>query len=277
MKKDRNNISALSLLLLMSLQSCGQTYNKMETYDQSPSQQIELKDSLFVLFTVKEWGKKNWYTWGVRSDIYKITSDEVEYFIGRTFYSPDKKKILVWIGEKLPNAYSLELIRPKVELNRICPTSGDSIYTMTAIIGYREAVNNIWKLYPYNQKQITCAPDIKSMIIEMEDYYFNQMKFQPEYVNKKYLDNNYGGEIRYDIEKKQLDLGYGDKNSPFIGKNFGYNLQDAGFWEKSLIWQKGARIPDLYNFQTKGNVSSNYKDFELIPPIINYPDSILKF
>ena len=62
---------------------------------------------------------------------------------------------------------------------------------------------------------------------------------------------------------------YTDKNTPYIYKDFGYNLQDPEFWDKSLMWQRGATVEGCYNFQLYGLKK------EWITPPIDYPQEIL--
>ncbi len=103
--------------------------------------------------------------------------------------------------------------------------------------------------------------------------FFQKMKEDITRIYAKYYNPNYGGKLR---STENLNT---DKS---IYQEFGYNLQDKEFWEKSLIWYKGSRIkgyendeliewatePDLYNSDSS-RIFKNY-------PKINYPDSILK-
>lgn len=253
----------LFFLLLISLQGCGQTENntaKMETYDQFRTQKIEPRDSLLILHTVKEWGKKMWWTWAVRTDMYKMTANDVEYFLGGTFYSPDKKNILVWVGEKMPNAISREMTRDEPKLNRICPTGGDTIYTLSALIGMRDNVNQPWQLYPFDQQVATCSDSKEEVINVLGQYYFGQMKTHQMY--RMMQEGKRKGH-------KELQA-------------YGYNLQDKDFWDKCWLFQKDTVGSDgLYPFQLKGY---NYKGVKCDakcavpynPPPVNYPKEILQ-
>jgi hypothetical protein len=235
-------------LLFISLQSCGQMNNKMETYDHLRSQQIELRDSLFILHTVKEWGKQNWYTFEDYSQMYKMTNEQVEYFIGGTFYSPDKKKILVWIGEKLPNAKSLKQTRIKPELDKICPTAGDTVYNLSALIGFRDSVNQTWKLYPFNQQQAICCKNKEQAINILGQYYFEKMKSHQMY--------------------RMMQSG---KNKGFRElQAFGNNLQDKDFWDKCWLFQKDTvGSYGLYPFQICG-YDCDKENYQIIGD--TYPD-----
>jgi hypothetical protein len=261
MKRNHSNISALLLLLLVSLQSCGQTTSKMETYDQFRTQQIELRDSLFILHTVKKWSKKNWFTFEDYSQMYKMTNEEIEYFIGGTFYSPDKKKILVWIGQKKPNAVTIETYNKNYsEVNKLCPNGKDVVYSMTAIIGIRDSINQTWKLYPFNQQQATCYDSKDKVINVLGQYYFEKMKSHPMY------------RIMQSGKKK------GHKELQV----YGYNLQDKDFWYKCWLFQKDTiGSYDLYPFQIKGYDYLGDKCTQKCaepynPPQVNYPEEILR-
>lgn len=232
----------------------------METYDQFRTQQIEPRDSLLILHTVKEWGKKNWYTFADYSQMYKMTNDQVEYFIGGTFYSPERKRILVWIGQKTPNATSLEMTRSKAELNRICPVAGDTIYSLTALIGIRDSINQTWKLYPFNQQQAICCKTKEQAINILGQYYFGQMKKHQMY----------------------RMMQSGKKKGHKELQTYGYNLQDKDFWDKCWLFQKDTvGSYGLYPFQIKGydymgdkctqKCAEPYK-----PPVVDYPEEILK-
>jgi len=263
MKRNLNMMRLLLCLILISLQSCGQTETpviKMETYDQYRTQHLELRDSLFILYTVKEWGEKNWYSWGVRSDMYKIRSNQVEYFIGGTFYGPDKKRILVWVGEKKPNATTIETYSDKVEVNKICPNVKDTIYSLSALICMRDNINQIWKIYPFDQQQATCYSRKEEAINVLGQYYFGQMKKHQMY------------------RMMQSGKNKGHKKL----QAYEYNLQDKDFWDKCWLFQKDTvGSYGLYPFQIKGYNYLGYKctqkcaePFNL--PEVNYPEEILK-
>jgi hypothetical protein len=49
-----------------------------------------------------------------------------------------------------------------------------------------------------------------------------------------------GAEITFPKENNRVEI------------KFGYNIDDVRFWDKSIVWKKGNRIPGYYGFQTKG-------------------------
>lgn len=263
MRKSLNFIKIFLLLFFVSLQSCGQKesqVSKINRYAKYKGQHIETRDSLLIIHTIKEWGKKMWWTWAVRSDMYKITPDDVTYFIAGTFYSPDKLKILVWIGEKMPNAESIEKTRDESESNKICPTSGDTVYTLSSVIGMRDNMNQIWRLYPFDQKQAVCCKNKESAIVILAQYYFEQMKTDQMY------------------RMIQSGKNKGHKES----QAYGYNLQDKDFWQKCWLFEKDTvGSYGLYPFQIKGYNYIGDKCSQKCaepynPPVIDYPEEILK-
>lgn len=250
-------------LFLVTIQSCGQSNKdeKIETYDQYRSQVIEPRDSLFIMHTIKEWGKKNWYTFEDYSKMYKTSNDKVEYFIGAVFYSPDKKKILVWIGDKVPNAETIAIYnKEKKEVNKLCPNGKDTVCSLTALIGIRDNINQAWKLYPFNQQQAICCKNKEEAINILGQYYFEKMK-----------DHEMYRMIQVGKRKGYLEL-----------EKYQYNIQDKDFWTKCWLWQKDTvGSYGLYPFQIKGynyeEEKCNQKCAEpYTPPKVEYPIEILK-
>jgi hypothetical protein len=233
----------------------------MNTYYNYITQKIEYRDSLYILYTVKEWGEKEWWTWAVRTDLYKIKPSEVSYYLAGAFYSPDRKKILVWIGEKMPNAISLQNYSSQKNINKICPEGPDTIYNLSALIGIRDNLNQPWKLYPFDQESATCSNSKDHLMIILGQYYFNQMRtHQMESII-------------------QSGNGKGFKEL----KPIGYNLQDKDFWDKCLLFQKDTvGSYGLYPFQIKGY--KNIRGARCVKcaepfylPQISYPEKIIQF
>lgn len=239
------------------------------SYENFLIQTIDERDSLYVLHTVKELSAMNWWTFEDYSRMYVMSNDEVEYFIGSVFYNIDKTKMIVWVGEKTPNAKTLSQSRKNSRENRICPTGGKVVFSLMSMVGIRNCPNEMWNLYPLENQSAVCCSSEEECKRVLSHYYFHEMTNHSEYVAKEFLNSAYGGEVRYDLEKKMRDLGYGDDNSPVILKNYGYNLQDDSFWDKSLLWQKGARISGKFNFQLRG--ANEYQ-----VPTIRYPSSIIE-
>jgi len=262
-----NSIYIIALLLLFpSVYGCG--WNKFNTYDEYRQQTIDARDSTFVLYTIKEWRRQDWYTWRNYARMYKMTNEQVEYFWGGVFYSPDRRKIIVWVGEKIPNAATLEIYNEKEpEVNRLCPMGEDTVYMMTAVIGYRDSINQLWKLYPLDLYSVDCSQTKEIAINIMGKYFFEQMKHDAVYVSRQSLKEEYGGSVRYDLDQKVMKI-KGRENSNIL-KDIGYSLHDKDFWDKSLIWQRGATIEGYYDFQLFGTKPH-------VLPEIDYPKEILE-
>lgn len=259
-----NNSKTKMLLLLLcfaiAVESCAQTVrNKsLDTYDQYRSQKISPRDRAFIFYTVKEWKQ---YPFEDYSLMYRITNDDVEYFLGGVFYSPDKQKMMVWIGTKTPNARTSELYNKEdtdAYVNKMCPTTKDTVYRMTALVGIRNDTNEFWKLYPFGNRSAGCYHNKTEVINEMSQYYFIDMKGH----QMKHI-------VQSGISKGKIEL-----------KAYGYNLQDTGFWDKCWLWEKDTvGAANLYPFQLDGYLSypkptCNKCASELILPSINYPEEI---
>ena len=244
-------------ILLINLYGC---QVQLDSYNQFRNQKIEFRDSLFVIHTVKMWGERNWHTWNNYSKMYSISISEIEYFIGGSFYSPDKKKMMVWVGEKLPNAKSIEMTRVPYELNKICPNGNDTIYNLSAIIGIRDSIDQTWKLYPFDQQNAVCFDTKEETIKILSQYYFTEMKTHKMY---RIMQN-------------------GRKKGHKVLQTYGYNLQDKDFWDKCWLFKKDfIGSYGLYPFQIIGyEYNRNFCDQNSAepfnPPMIVYPDSILK-
>ena len=262
MKRKINNKIFILLLLIVSVSfySCGQANTSKQDFEQFRTQRIELRDSLLILYTVKEWGKKMWWTWAVRSDMYKITTDDVQYFIEGTFYSPDRKKLLVWVGEKMPNAATNQVYsKEDSDVNKLCPSSNDTIYSLSALIGIRDNINEIWKLYPFDQQAAGCFNSKKDVVEILCKYYFVEMKTHKMY---RVIQS---GKLKGNLESQA----------------YGYNLQDKDFWNKCWLFQKDTvGSYNLYPFQIKrydykGEKCSKKCAEEFNLPNIIYPKDIL--
>jgi hypothetical protein len=261
---------------------------KLETYNRYRTQKIDYRDSLYILFTVKAWhdsdgipgasGYRNY------SRLYKMSNSEVTYFFGGVFYNTDKKRIIVWLGEKLPNAKTNVIYnKDDISVNKLCPQGKDTIYDMAAVIGFRDDTNEMWKLYPLEIFSAECYDSKEAVISVTGQYYFEAMKAScPEWVNRKNIDSiKFGGKLRWDLEKQRADMGLADKKGDSISgleydilEDFGYNLQEKDFWDKSLLWEKGARVKGYYLFQLNGNGGTAIDPLKL--PKIIYPDRISK-
>lgn len=272
--------AGLVLVMIVGAASCSffdRSDSAFSMIESIPSSDIEARDQLFVSFTVENWVDSNWYVFNSYENMYAMSNEEADIFVSRIFYSPDRKKMVCWVVFKTPNARTIEVYnKEKPWVNRMCPHGQDTVYDSVPLIGFRDHVDQMWRIYPYDVYYVTCAESVEQIEMYMSKYFFGVMKDDVVSVAKEFLDSNYGGRVRYDQEEDQLKLG-ARIHKYLIGKEFGYNLQDSNYWEKSLSWQKGARIPGLYNFQTTGNAHLQIEgDYEQTPPQIEYPERIKK-
>jgi hypothetical protein len=254
----RSVLIIVSTTLGLGQQCCRfQDAADLDLYERYRNEPYELRDSLYILHTIKELSNLNWYTFADYSLMYEMTNKEVQYSVLDIFYSPDKTKIVAWIVEKLPNARTSEIYNPdKDHVNKICPHGADTIYNMTALIGYRDTPESVWNLYPFNLQQVVCFSDLSVGISIMGQYYFSKMK---------------------DHEMIRVDQS-SENRGMFILERHGYNLQDKDFWTKCWIWQRDTvGSTNLYPFQVKnynGYQFCNKCAIPLDPPQIIYPNEI---
>ncbi|MFN0188645.1 MAG: hypothetical protein ACKVQV_08085 [Bacteroidia bacterium] len=256
---NKKNFSILILCILQMSCNGWQITNTKESYKNVPVQPIDNMDSILIIQTLKEWSKANWWTFEDYSKMYYLENKDVQYFIERVFYDDEKKKIIVWYGEKLQNASSIENYSNDKKLNRICPSGADTIYSMSALIGFRDNINEIWNLFPFENQSASCSPNKERALLILEFYFFNKMK---EHKMWRVVQN---GE-----KKGELEL-----------KEYGNNLQDESFWEKCWLWEKDSiNSNNLYPFQVESykitgenKLNRIAKPFE-VPKII-YTDEIL--
>ena len=64
LKKEITVVITINFIIIISqfLVSCAVKQDEKGIYDMLLSQKIETRDSLYVLFTIKEWSKNNWKT-----------------------------------------------------------------------------------------------------------------------------------------------------------------------------------------------------------------------
>lgn len=249
----------LVFLVLIGGQGCAQSGSALplDTFARFRTQPIELRDSLYVLHTVREWSLSDWYYFHDYSKMYEVKMEDVQFFVPSMFYSPDRRRMVAWVGDKIPNAQTKVQYSEKDQLNRICPMGGDTVYSMLALIGYRSNTDSLWHLSPLNLKLVTCSPSMDRVLNIMGQYYFEQMKTHGMY-----------GVVQSGPEKGDLKL-----------NQFAYNLQDPEFWTDCWIWQKDTVGSNgLYWFEVKQY--RGYQKFfkSAIPwdmPSISYPKEIL--
>lgn len=233
---------------------------------------LEPRDSVALTYAIAFYANARWAVLGIRTDLYDLTLAQVTHRIDRVFYSPDHARVVLWVAKKMPNAATTTVYYKNTpRANRVCPTGGDTVVSMRALIGIRDD-DALWRLYDMDQQTVQCARSANQARPYLERYFFKQMKTAYRFVNKHTLDPAYGGGV--DAARMTGPGLAPDTDSPFIPKQYGYNLQDPGFWTNSLVWQRGAMIPGLYLFETRDGAQPGYNDLPLVPPPVPYPASI---
>lgn len=268
----------VSLIVMLSgcVQSSSDAQGSRKPVYNVPVQKVEYRDSLLLTHTIKEWNQLNWYVFENYENMYLMKNSDVEVTVLRCFYDTSHTKIVAWVLMKMPNAKTIKIYnKDESSVNMMCPGGPDTVYRAKALIGMRSSNSEIWKVYPLDMLSVGCTGDTATIVRYMEDYYFDKMKEDNAFVVEQFLDSNYGGPVRDDLEEQAVKYGlsnFDDKG--VVVKNYGYNLNDDEFWEKSLLWQKGSRLPGLYMFQTVGNVTPKSKNGERILPEIDIPSHI---
>ena len=255
-------------ILLFCLESCAQINGKerLYTYDKFRTQHLEYRDSLFIFYTIQKWHDSNFDVYENLSKMYRATNDQIQYFNGGVFYSPDKLKIIIWEVEQNPNAASIKKYTGNPLNDKICPQGKDTVYGSAPIIGFRKDTSDVWIIYPFGNQLVGCYYTQEEVINVLGQYYFEKMK----------------GHAMWRLMQ----------TGPEAGKNvlspYGYNLQDEDFWDKCWLWEKDTIAGNgLYPFQIRGYDAVGYNEkigygynekYQANPiklPIIEYPKEIL--
>ena len=223
-------------------------------------QKIEYRDSLFINYTVEGWYDSNWH-YNNYPQYYSIDRGSIKYFIDACFYSPDKRKLLAWVGARIPNGMSKEIYSKKYHENKLCPLGGENVYEVGGLIGFRNDVSSTWQLYPFDEQVVICADSLSQAENIMCHYYFNEMATDSFYIIPQSGPSK--GQISTAI--------------------YGYSVLDTNFWTKSHLWQKDTvRSFGLYPFQVQNYayginqlcINKNCAN-PFNPPKIKYPEYII--
>lgn len=233
------------------------------------------RDRMALEYALRYYARHQWAV-SVRTDMYELTAAQVDCRIDRAFYSPDHRRLVLWVSLKEPNARTREIYnREHPAWNRVCPTGGDTVVDVVPLIGLRRA-DQPWQLYPFDGTSVQCAQSADQARPYLEAYFFDRMKGVDIRVNKRFLEPGYGGAdvtAHYNAQLRKMGS-EPEPDDPYAHKCYGYNLQDPGFWTKSLLWQQGVLVPGLYLFQTRPGAVPGKDDAPLVPPPVPYPDSI---
>lgn len=213
-------------------------------------QRPTIADSALVIYTVHKWHDLDFSIYRDAAQFENYTNNDISVSISHIFYSPDKRKMLVWLCERSPRVDNYT--NKKVE--------GESVFDMSTIIGIRDDTQSLWRLYPYGTF-VACGKSEEEVVSVYSDYYFH----------------NIGGSEEREVAQSGPEKGH------FIAVNSGPDLKDTTFFVTSYLFHRDTVSGDgLYPFQIKEykGVFNPETDIcikcaiELIPPAIMYPQQI---
>ena len=253
-----------SLLLIVALLngSCSMKNPfAIENYAQYLHQKIDYRDSIYAIYTLEQWRNKSWQFYGEISKTYQLNNSQIKNFIVAPFYSPDRKKIIIWYAEKCPNAknrcncsYSKDR-----KVDWLCNSAGDTIVDVLGLIGIRENINAPFKLYPLENVKTSCYENVNDALSNLCQYYFHEMK---------------------DFQMGRM-MQSGDRKGHEESSAYQYNIQDKDFWDKCWIWEKdtvgshGLYVFEIYGYNYNGTKCTPDCADPYNPPVIDYPKEIL--
>jgi hypothetical protein len=222
---------------------------------------LDRRDSLAIVHVIKTWQDSgfSYFERNLKEPPYNLKSGKIEVYVLTGFYSPDREKILSWFAEKIPN-------------NDDFKTDSGYYYYSNCMIGIRDDTSKMFKLMLFDE-QMCEAAELEWIINCMSKYFFHKMKKDRTRIYARYYNQYYGGGLRSDC-KDELN------SEKSIYQEFGYNLQEPEFWERSLIWYKGSKIKgydnyDLMEGAVPQDTITGRKRIFINYPRITYPDSIL--
>ena len=258
--------------LLFLLSSC--SWNAMSQHDDAQTdalikkyctQRIERRDSLLIIYTQRQWRNIVFYWWGDMSKYYNMNNDDIQPYISAVFYSPDRKKMVCWLGEKMPNAFLRVFTNKEKNLNRVERNGPDTIYNMTPMFCYRDDTTTPWTIRIFWGRQ-TGGYTKEIADRSVAEFLFIDLKG----IEKQRVIPN-------GVHKWEMSL-----------EAFGYNLQDPGFWDSCWVMQKDTvgsidlyandeeRFEYNYLFPEKKDYEKCYKcATSLNYPTITYPKEIM--
>lgn len=246
---------ASSLLLLLYCCSNNTKKRAEEPITLHPSPNpVYQRDSFYIAHTVMEFMKKGVDIFDFHNQ-FNIPLDKVVIHVDSIFYSPDSLKLFAFViikdyesNSKIPDAY---------------------YYTGEGFVGFREKAKQPWSIWLFNQYTPAGFKSYDKVRSYLRKYYLGSGRFKFDYAT--YWDGIHNDTLGM---ARRLTVPNQDNR---VNIKFGYNLDDPLFWDSSIVWKKGSRIPGYYAFQTIGNVAPGFVDSPIKKmPILDYPDSLLK-
>jgi len=211
------------------------------------------RDSLYVATTIWQFIDKKVDIFDYYKQ-YNIPLNKVRVDVDTIIYSPDTLKLFSFVIITVPDYENKKPDR--------------FYYSGEDMIGYRFVKNQPWSIYYFGQIRPTGVNDYNDVRNIFRNYYLGQGKFKNSYAT--YWDG-----IRNDTLGMARSITFPAENNR-VNIKFGYNVDDTNFWNKSIVWKKGSRIPKYYSFETIGNVAPGYTDSPIIRiPHLDYPDSLI--
>lgn len=206
------------------------------------------RDSMFVATTVWQFINKKVGVFDYYKQ-YEIPVTKLRIDVDSIIYSPDSLKLFAFVIERVP----------EIENNK----PNEYFYGGNPLIGFRKSVHEPWKIYSFGQFTPTGFKNYNKVRDLFRGYFLGDGKFKND--SDYYWDG---------VHNDTLEMNQGSNR---VAIKFGYNIDDKRFWDSSIVWKKGSRIPGYYAFQTTGNVAPGYTDSPIrIIPSLKYPDSLLQ-
>lgn len=208
---------------------------------------IYQRDSLYIATTIWQFMDKQVDIFDYYKQ-YKIPFNKVNIDIDTIIYSPDSLKLFSFVIERIP----------EYENNK----PNKYFYSGSDMIGYRSSKKEPWNIWYFGEYRPTGWDNYNKVRNLFRWYYLGDGKFKNDY--RGYWDGIHYENDTFPLQKARINI------------KFGYNIDDKHFWDSSIVWKKGNRIPGYYGFQTKGEVVPGYMDSPIrIIPRLDYPDSLL--
>lgn len=204
-------------------------------------------DSAFISFTIYKWIDSS-YGWFGHYNTRNAPSGYYKVHVGDIYYDSLKSKLTGFVYVE----YSTNYIDTNFE--KISDTL-KSLFDSHTIMGYRDPINKIWRLYALEEIFI----GLRSPTLEdAQNFHKNILLNKNEMTKRKVAV--------YD-EKSGLNTRYEAVN---------YIPCEQYFWTESPLWKKGERVPGYYIFETYMNATPSQKNLRPFCKI-DYPDSLLNF
>ena len=246
------SVVVIFIILLTGCQS--QVNTKVAPIRYVSPNKIYQRDSLYIATTIWQFIDKKVGIFDFFKQ-YKIPLHEVRIDVDSIIYSHDSLKLFAFTIVSIPDYES------KIA-NKLYFDGMD-------MIGYRSSKKDLWSIWHFGQYSPSGYDNYNKVRNLFRWYYLGDGKFKND--NGTYWDG-----IHNDTLGMARSITFPKENNR-VNIKFGYNIDNEYFWNSSIVWKKGNRIPGYYGFQTKGDVVPGYIDSPIrIIPHLDYPDSLLQ-